>query len=141
MSKIHFQLGTESYVQISLPSKMYQDSEAFIGKAKVHVASFACSHPVKIDREKLASFFADVTKVYETLKGGFVLESDYQTFTLRGEMTRKGQVRVSVRIGYEIRGHQDYTEWQAKAAFNCEPEGLKRVIENQQMMQSFTRFR
>ncbi len=132
MSKVHFQLGTKNYVQISLPSKMYGDGDTFVGEAKVRVASLSCSQPVKIHREKLASFFADVAKAYETLKGEFVFESEYNTFSLRGEMTRKGQVRVLVKVGYEVRNEtQDYTEWQAQAVFNFEPDYLKRVFENQ----------
>ena len=126
MSKIHFQLGTKYYVQISLPSKMDGDGELFIGKAKVRVASLSCSQPIKIHRDKLSSFFADVEKAYKTLKGEFVFNSEYNTFTLRGEMTRKGQVRVSVKIGYAVRNDiPDYTEWQAEAVFNFEPDYLK----------------
>ena len=132
MSKVHFQLGTKNYVQISLPSKMYGDGDTFAGKAKVRVDSLSCSKPVKIHRDKLAAFFADVAKAYETLKGEFIFESEYNTFTLRGEMTRKGQVRVSVKVGYEVRNDvPDYTEWQAEAIFNFEPDYLKRVLENQ----------
>ena len=111
---------------------MYGDGDTLVGKAKVRVASLSCSQPVKIHRDKLASFFADVAKAYETLKGEFIFESEYNTFTLRGEMTRKGQVRVSVKIGYEVRNDiPDYTEWQAETVFNFEPDYLKRVFENQ----------
>lgn len=132
MSKIHLQLGTDNYVQISLPSKMYGDSETFAGKAKVRVASLSCSQPVKIHKDKLAAFFADVQKAYETLKGEFIFQSEYNTVTLRGEMTRKGQVRVSVKIGYEVRNDvPDYTEWHAEAVFNFQPDALQRVFENQ----------
>lgn len=111
---------------------MYGDSETFAGKVKVRVASLSCSQPVKIHKDKLAAFFADIRKAYETLKGEFIFESEYNTFTLRGEMTRKGQVRVSVKIGYEVRNDvPDYTEWQAEAVFNFEPDYLKRLLENQ----------
>jgi hypothetical protein len=131
MSKVHFQLGTQNHVQISLPSKMYGDGDVFAGKAKIRVDSLVCSQPVKIHRDKLTAFFADVAKVYETLKGNFTFESEYNTFSLRGEMTRKGQVRVLVQIGYEVRNHPDYTEWRVEAAFNFEPDTLQRVLENQ----------
>lgn len=111
---------------------MYGDGDTFAGKAKIRVASLSCSQPVKIHREKLESFFADVAKAYETLKGEFIFESEYKTFTLRGEMTRKGQVRVLVKVGSEVRNEtQDYTEWQAQVVFNFEPDYLKRVFENQ----------
>lgn len=132
MSKIHFQLGIKNYVQISLPSKMYGDGDTFAGKAKIRVGSLSCSQPVKIHRDKLTSFFADAAKAYETLKGEFIFESEYNTFTLRGEMTRKGQVRVSLKVGYEVRNDiPDNTEWRAEAVFNFEPDYLKKVLENQ----------
>ena len=111
---------------------MYGDGDTFAGKAKVRVGSLSCSQSVRIHRDKLAAFFGDVAKAYETLKGEFVFESEYNTFSLRGEMTRKGQVRVSVKVGYAVRNDvPDYTEWQAEAVFNFEPDYLKRVLENQ----------
>ena len=132
MSKVRFQLGTKNYLQVSLPSKMYGDGDWFVGKAKLRVASLSCSHPIKIHSEQLDSFFSDVAKAYENLKGEFSLISSSGGFTLRGEMTRKGQVRVCVKVGYGIwNDTQDRIEWQAEAVFNFEPEELKGVLENQ----------
>ena len=132
MPKVRFQLGNTNYVQVSLPSKMYGDRDWFIGKAKLRVNSLSCSHAIKIHRIHLKAFFDDVTKAHKTLKGEFNFISSYTGFSLQGEMTRKGQVRVSVEVGYEIRNDiPDYTEWQAKAIFNFEPNLLKSVFENQ----------
>lgn len=131
MSKVHFQIGTTNYVQISLPSKMEADGDTFVGKAKVHVSSLSCSQKIKIHKSALSSFFAQVEKAYQTLKGDFALESGYGTFALRGEMSRKGHVRVMIKVGYPVANHPDYTEWQAEAAFNCDPETLRRVLESQ----------
>jgi len=111
---------------------MNGDGDWFVGKAKLRVDSLSCSHYVRIHKEHLALFFADVAKAYETLKGDFVFNSSTLGFALRGEMTRKGQVRVWVKVGFEVRNDiPDYTEWQAEAVFNFEPEGLKRILENQ----------
>lgn len=131
MSKINFQIGTANYVQISLPSKTEGDGETFVGKANVRVSTLSCSQKIKIHKSALSLFFAQVEKAYKTLKGEFAIESGYGTFTLRGEMSRKGNVRVAVRVGRPVTNHPDYTEWQAEAAFDCEPETLKRVLEAQ----------
>ena len=131
MPKVKFRLGTENHVQISLPSKMYGNGDVFIGRAKVRVSSLTCSQAIKIHKDKLSLFFADVTKAYETLKGEFSLESEYNTFSLHGEITSKGQIRILVKVGYQVRNHPDYTEWFAEAAFNNAPYILEKVIENQ----------
>ena len=131
MSKVSFQLGNKNHVQISLPSKMQGDRDVFIGKAKVQVDSLFCSQPVKIHKDKLLLFFSQVAKVYETLAGEFTFESEYNTFALHGVVTGKGQIRILLKVGYEIRNHPDYTEWLAEAAFNCTPDALERVLGNE----------
>jgi hypothetical protein len=128
MTKVRFQIGTANYVQISLPSKLTGDGDTYVGKAKVHVSTLSCSQNIKIHKSDLSSFFAQVAKAYKTLKGAFTLESGYGTFSLRGEVTRKGQVRVVVKVGYPVSNHPDYTEWQTEAAFNCDPEDLRPVL-------------
>lgn len=105
------------------------DGDTLIGKAKVHVSSLSCSQSVKIRKSELLSFFDQVAKAYKTLKGEFTFKSEHGTFILRGEMSRKGHVRVVLKIGDAVTNHPDYTEWQAAAAFNCDPDGLKAVLE------------
>ncbi len=131
MAKVQFQIGTANYVQILLPSKMSGDGETFVGKAKLRVSTLSCSRNIKIHESALTAFFAQVTRAYQSMKGRFILESGFGTFSLQGEMTRKGHVRIIVKVGDCLTNHPDYTEWQTEAAFNCDPEDLRRVLECQ----------
>ncbi len=117
------------FVRISLPSKMMGDDNIFVGKAKLRISSVTSSQKVRIHRDELNKFFAQVKQAYENLKGEFTFISDYKAFILKGQMTLKGHARIKIWMSGQDTHIPDDSEWQVEAAFTCDPNELKRVLE------------
>ena|SRR5216683_3242280 len=135
MSKLQIQIGSSEHIQISLPTKMIGDANTFIGKAKVHVSSLACSQHVQISKADLSLFFTGVERAYKTLKGEFTLASastlpsGSDGFVVTGRMTRRGHVKVTVVVRGRRFQQPDDTEWKAEASFSFEPDRLNRILD------------
>ena len=129
MAKLIFQIGSTDHVRVSLPSKMVTDGDMFVGKAKLRISSVTSSQKIRIHRDDLKKFFAQIAEAYEGLKGEFIFISEYRGFILEGRMTGKGHARIKVWMSGHDTHIPDDSEWQVEAAFTCEPEELKRVLE------------